>query len=197
MDFTHYSDQCMQAAADLVNTRGHPSGNEYMATPEEAERFLRDHHFSGVGTVTEEDLAELHRARARLEEVFYAPDEATAARLVNDLLREYEVQPHLTDHDGRWHFHYTPDDTPVGRRVATDVTMGLAALIAEFGFERLGICAAHDCGDVFVDMSRNKSRRYCNDVCSSRTNVAAYRARVRGKTGSPVVSVGGVSQVRR
>jgi hypothetical protein len=182
VDFTHYSDECIQAAADLVNTRGHPSGNEYMGTAEQAERFLRDHKFSEVGRVGEEDLAELHWARDRLEEVFYAPDEDTAARLINDLLRDYEVKPHLTDHDGRWHFHYAPSDAPLGRRVATDVTMGLAALIAEFGFERLGICGADNCGDVFVDMSRNKSRRYCNDVCSSRTNVAAYRARIKSKT---------------
>lgn len=182
MDFTHYSDQCMQAAADLVNTRGHPSGNEYMGTPELAKEFLRAHDFSGITRVGDEDLAELHAVRDRLEEVFYAPNEQTATGLVNDLLEEYEVRPYLTDHDGRWHFHYAPEDTAVGRRVATDVVMGVAALIADFGFDRFGVCAADDCADVFVDMSRNKSRRYCNDVCSSRTNVAAYRARAKAQT---------------
>lgn len=172
----------MQAAADLVNTRGHPSGNEYMGTPELAEQFLLAHDFSGITNVTNEDLAELHSVRERLEEVFYAPDEATATRLINDLLEEYEVKPYLTDHDGRLHLHYAPKDSPVGRRVASDVVMGLAALIADFGFERFGICAAADCGDVFVDVSRNKSRRFCNDACSSRTNVAAYRARAKAQT---------------
>lgn len=179
MDFTHYSDECVQAGADLVNTKGHPSGNEYMGTPEEAARFLREHDFSGVGEITEADLSELHAVRQRLEEVFYADDERAAVALVNELLRDYEVKPYLTDHDGRWHFHYADEGTPLGRRVASDLVMGLAALIADYGFERFGICAANDCGDVFVDMSRNKSRRYCNDVCSSRTNVAAYRARAR------------------
>ena len=182
MDFTHYSDQCMQAAADLVNTRGHPSGNEHMGTPELAEKFLLEHDFSAVAKVMEGDLAELHEVRDRLEDVFYAPDERTATALINELLERYEVKPYLTDHDGRWHFHYAPEDAPLGRRVATDVVVGLAALIAEYGFERFGICAADNCGDVYVDMSRNKSRRYCNDVCSSRTNVAAYRARARART---------------
>ena len=78
MDFTHYSDQCMQSAADLVNTRGHPSGNEYMGTPELAKEFLLAHDFSGIAKVTAEDLAELHSVRGRLEEVFYAPDDTTA-----------------------------------------------------------------------------------------------------------------------
>ena len=182
MDFTHYSDRCMQAAADLVNTKGHPSGTEYMPTPETAREFLAAHDFSGVDVVTKEDLVELYRVRARLEKVFYAPDEGAAARLLNDLIAEHDVRPFLTDHDGRWHLHYAPEGTPPGRRVASDVVMGLAALIAEYGFERLGICAADNCGDVFVDTSRNKSRRYCNDLCSSRMNVAAHRARVRAKT---------------
>jgi predicted RNA-binding Zn ribbon-like protein len=172
----------MQAAADLVNTIGHPSGTEYMGTPEQAKRFLEDHDFSGVGAVGEQDLAELHGVRGRLEEVFYAPDERSATRLINDLLGEYEVRPYLTDHDGHWHFHYSPVDTPIGRRVAADVVVGVAALIAEYGFERFGICAADDCGDVFVDMSRNRSRRYCNDLCSSRINVAAHRARAKAST---------------
>ena len=182
MDFTHYSDQCMQSAADLVNTRGHPSGNEYMGTPELAKEFLLGHDFSGITRVTADDLAELHSVRGRLEEIFYAPDDATATGLINDLLEEYEVKPYLTDHDGRWHFHYAPEDAPLGRRVATDVVVGVASLIAEFGFDRFGICSADDCGDVFVDMSRNKSRRYCNELCSSRTNVAAFRARARART---------------
>ncbi|HEY7875329.1 MAG TPA: CGNR zinc finger domain-containing protein [Actinomycetota bacterium] len=174
----------MQSAADLVNTFGHPSGTEYMGTAELAKDFLVDHGFSEVDEVRESDLAELHRVRGRLEAVFYAPDEAEAARLLNDLLREYDVRPHLTAHDGHWHFHYASEDATLGRRVATDVVMGLAALIADYGFDRFGICAADNCGDVFVDMSRNKSRRYCNDVCSSRTNVAAHRRRTRAGTGS-------------
>ena len=179
MNFTHYSDDCMQAAADLVNTIGHPSGNDYMATTELAEEFLVGHGFSGVSEVGDDDLAELHAVRTRLESVFYAADEAAATSLLNDVLREYDVRPHLTNHDGRWHFHYAAEDATLGRRIATDVAMGLAALIAEYGFDRFGICAADDCGDVFVDMSRNKSRRYCNEVCSSRTNVAAHRRRTR------------------
>jgi predicted RNA-binding Zn ribbon-like protein len=169
----------MQAAADLVNTIGHPSGNEYMGTTELARDFLTSHGFSDVDGLDEADLADMHAVRQRLEKVFFAPDERAATGLLNELLREYDVAPYLTDHDGRWHFHYAPEGASVGRRVATDVTMGLAALIAEYGFDRFGICAADDCGDVFVDMSRNKSRRYCNEVCSSRTNVAAHRRRAR------------------
>jgi predicted RNA-binding Zn ribbon-like protein len=181
VDFTHYSDICMQSAADLVNTKGHPSGNEHMGTTELAREFLDDHDFSAIDDVSEADLADLHAVRDGLEQVFYAPDEAAAAERLNYLLERYEVRPFLTDHDGRWHLHYAPEDSSVGRRVSAAVVMGLAALVADYGFKRLGICAADGCTDVFVDTSRNKSRRYCNDVCSTRTNVAAHRARAKAR----------------
>jgi predicted RNA-binding Zn ribbon-like protein len=184
VNFTHYSDQCVQSAADLVNTKGYHSGNEHMGTPEAAREFLLECDFWAVGEVTETDLADLHAVRERLEEVFYTPDERVATAVLNELIDDYEVKPYLTDHDGRWHLHYSPEGTAVGRRVAADVVMGLAALIAEHGFERLGVCAADNCANVFVDTSRNKSRRYCNDVCSSRVNVAAHRARARSQTAS-------------
>ncbi len=182
MDFSHYTDDSVRTAADLVNTRGHPSGRELMGTPELVEQFLEKHGFSGPLGVSEEDVRELHAVRDRLEQVFYAPDEAAAARLINELLEELDVKPYLTDHDGKWHFHYVPEGAPLGRRLASATVMGLATVIAEFGFDRLGICSADDCGDVFVDMSRNRSRRYCNDICSTRMNVAAYRARAKAKT---------------
>lgn len=169
----------MQSAADLVNTYGHPSGNEYLPSVEDARRFLAEHDFSDADAVTESDLAELRSVRGRLERVFYAPDEGAATRLLNELLVDYDVKPYLTNHDGRWHFHYAPEDATLGRRVACDLVMGLAALIAEYGFDRFGICAADNCGDVFVDTSRNKSRRYCNELCSSRMNVAAHRRRAK------------------
>ncbi len=182
MDFTHYTDVCVQAAADLVNTKGSNSGTEYMGTPELVREFLEQHEISGPYDVSEADVADLHRVRDQLREVFFAPDEAAAAELLNRLLLEYEVKPYLTDHDGHWHFHYAPDGASVGRRVASSSVMGLSTVLAEFGFSRFGICHADECADVFVDMSRNRSRRYCNDNCSTRTNVAAYRARAKAKT---------------
>jgi predicted RNA-binding Zn ribbon-like protein len=55
--------------------------------------------------------------------------------------------------------------------------MALAVVVAEYGNDRLGICQADRCEDVYVDTSRNRSRRYCDDACASRMNVAAYRTR--------------------
>ncbi|HEX2240591.1 MAG TPA: CGNR zinc finger domain-containing protein [Actinomycetota bacterium] len=181
MDFTHYTDHSVQAAADLVNTRGSTTGNEYMGTPEQVAKFLAEHDFRAPHRVTKADIAQLHDLRDRLRDVFLSEDEKKAARILNQLLEELDVMPYLTDHDGDWHIHYAPEDASLGRRVAAATAMGLATVISTYGFDRLGVCAADNCKDVFVDMSRNKSRRFCNDICCTRMNVAAYRARAKQK----------------
>lgn len=56
--------------------------------------------------------------------------------------------------------------------------MGLLLVIRDLGYERLGICASDSCDDVFVDLSRNASKRYCDPrSCGNRAAVRAYRAR--------------------
>ncbi|MDT4918514.1 MAG: hypothetical protein QOH89_3214, partial [Pseudonocardiales bacterium] len=44
--------------------------------------------------------------------------------------------------------------------------------------DRLRVCAASDCEDVLIDLSKNRSRRFCDSGCGNRANVAAYRARL-------------------
>ena len=36
-----------------------------------------------------------------------------------------------------------------------------------------------DCDNVVVDLSRNRSKRFCEDGCGNRENVRAYRDRQR------------------
>jgi predicted RNA-binding Zn ribbon-like protein len=58
--------------------------------------------------------------------------------------------------------------------------MGLAMAFLDLGADRFGTCADPRCGGgVFIDTSRNRSRRYCSDRCASRANVAAHRERHR------------------
>ncbi len=45
--------------------------------------------------------------------------------------------------------------------------------------DRLKTCAADDCDDVVVDLSRNRSKRFCEGGCGNRENVRAYRDRRR------------------
>ncbi len=184
MDFTHYSDEAVKIAVDLVNSRGSCSGFEYLPDSPAVVRFLDDHDLSAPRAITKQEIEKIHGLRARLAAAFRAPDETTSVTILNELLDEVGTHPRLTNHDGgSWHLHYVPAGKGVSQQLTTVAAMGLATVIAEHGFERIGICSAAECRDVYVDTSRNRSRRYCDDACSSRMNVAAYRARRKQETG--------------
>ncbi|MDQ3767159.1 MAG: CGNR zinc finger domain-containing protein [Actinomycetota bacterium] len=183
MDFTHYSDEAVAIAVDLVNSRGSWSGSEYLPDSEAVFGFLRDHGLSAPQSIGKQEITSIHALRSRLADAFMAPDETTSVTILNQLLDEVGTHPQLTDHDGGgWHLHYVPASKAVSQQLTTVAAMGLATVIAEHGFERIGVCSADECRDVYIDTSRNKSRRYCDDSCSSRMNVAAYRARRKQDT---------------
>lgn len=176
MEFESYTDLSVRTAADLVNTLGSVTETEYLETAEDLRRFLREHHMQAPRSISEKDLEEVRALRARLRAVFEAnPKER--ARLLNDLIEEAGTLPQISNHDGQWHFHYVPMDAPIATRIAAGAAMGIGVVVTEFGQDRLGICSADRCRDVFVDTSRNRSRRYCDDQCGTRMGVAAFRAR--------------------
>ena len=58
------------------------------------------------------------------------------------------------------------------------MAMALADLIRVGELRRLKACAAPDCEAVLVDLSRNRSRMFCDTGnCGNRQHVAAYRER--------------------
>lgn len=177
MDFDHYTDPGVGVAVNLVNSLGSFSGHENLRTADDVRELLDAQGLEGYGSVEESDLEPLRALRRELREVFESPDEGAAARRINALLARSGAAPQMTDHDGKWHLHYAADDAPLSDRVAAVAAMGLATVIVRWGWERLGVCRADDCADVYVDTSRNKSRRYCDPSCSTRMNVAAFRAR--------------------
>jgi predicted RNA-binding Zn ribbon-like protein len=104
--------------------------------------------------------------------------EDDAERLVNALLRDANALPQLVRHDGwEYHIHATSREAPLADRMAVDAAMAFADLIRFGELGRLRHCAAGDCDDVLVDLSKNRSRRFCSLTCANRVNVAAYRSR--------------------
>jgi predicted RNA-binding Zn ribbon-like protein len=59
--------------------------------------------------------------------------------------------------------------------LAAEALFGLAVLASQLSIDRLGRCVAPGCGQVFVDTSANRSRRYCSTRCATRVDVATHR----------------------
>jgi predicted RNA-binding Zn ribbon-like protein len=187
MDFARYLDRSIGLAEGLVNSHMPDGTHVTLDDPRALERLIRANGFSPDHTPTRRDLAEVERLRARLREAFEAPDEEGAARVLNAIVAETSARPELVDHDRRgWHLHYVPDSATVARRLAAETAVALATVVVEHGFARLRVCEWETCRDVFVDRSRNHSRRFCSpDVCGNRASVAAWRSRQRRRPGTP------------
>jgi len=139
-------------------------------------------------SVTKHDLTSLQAFQAQLRPVFEASDRGdvgTVVSTLNDLLIEHPVTPMISNHDpSDLHMHVANRAASVSDLLISESLMGLANLVCDLGATRLGLCQAVKCEHVFVDTSPNQSRRYCSERCSSRANVAAYRARQKAAAAS-------------
>ncbi len=164
----------LQAAVTLVNSDLEPVS---LTTPEEFDEFLSDFGYTGRH---DGDQAELNAVRSilpRLRELLTS-DRDHAAGLVNDMLCQAKALPQLARHDGYdWHLHAIANDQPLADRIAVETAMAMIDVIRADEFSRLGICADDDCEGLVLDLSRNRSRRFCSTACGNRNAVAAYRAR--------------------
>ncbi len=131
--------------------------------------------------VTDRDVTTLRRFQKELRPVFDAADAGDVRRTIdglNDAMVRHPITPRISDHDPEdLHLHVATKAASVAELLIGEALLGLATLVCDLGPTRLGVCQASPCTNVFVDTSPNRSRRYCSDRCSSRANVAAYRAR--------------------
>jgi predicted RNA-binding Zn ribbon-like protein len=176
MLFAHDTDLALVATAALINT-GRDS-SDTLTTTAELREFLDTHDYSGRRDGDEAELEAVRRLRGRLDVIWHL-DIDEAAHEVNTMLREADARPYLTRHDEwDWHIHVTDNNAPLVDRLAAENAMALIDLIRTDQLSRLKSCAGEGCHFVFVDLSRNRSRRFCSDGgCGNRAHVAAYRKR--------------------
>ena len=98
--------------------------------------------------------------------------------LVNGMLADAAALPQLVRHDvWDWHVHAVGQERDFPTRVLVETAMAMIDVIRSDEMSRLGVCADDTCRGVVLDLSRNRSRRFCSTTCGNRNAVAAYRAR--------------------
>lgn len=189
MDFSHYTDKTVRLATDLINTFESVAGVDRLQGPEDLVEFTNAHAdlLARCGPdwePSQADVVEVHALRARLREVFDAPDEDAAAALINDVLSHVGARPSVSVHGERGpHLHFEPAGDRVVDWMGAAAAMALATVLVEAGTKRFGICHSDTCEDAFVDTSKNRSKHYCSTTCTTRENVAAHRARAKRQSG--------------
>jgi predicted RNA-binding Zn ribbon-like protein len=175
MIFAHDTEMSLAATAALVNTAR--SGSEDLPDVAALDKFAAAWRWTGSRTRDQEELDRVRNLRPRLAQLWESPEDE-AADLVNSLLRDANALPQLVKHDGwDYHVHAASPRAPLADRMAVDAAMAFADVIRSGELARLRVCAAADCDDVLVDLSKNRSRRFCGLTCANRVNVAAYRSR--------------------
>lgn len=180
MLFTPDTIEALVFAAELVNT--HPgasrSGTDELATPAQLTAFMTDAGYSGRFDRDEAELANVLEARAEIHGLWELSRDDAVPR-VNTLLRDASALPFLVRHDDHdWHVHAVEFTAPLAERIRVEVAMGLVDVIRSNEWGRLRSCEAVDCTGIFVDLSRNGSKRFCSVRCSNRVNMVEHRARV-------------------
>lgn len=180
MIFAYDTELGLTSAAAVVNTNSR--GAELLPDLAALDHFVLTEQWSGDRTREEAELAQIKQLRPVLRE-FWELDEAGAVDLVNQLLRDADALPQLVRHDHwDWHLHATGPDAPLATRMSVEAAMAMIDVIRTKEMSRLRICAADDCDAVLVDLSKNRSKRYCDIAnCGNRANVAAYRERRRAR----------------
>lgn len=174
MPFTHDTEVSLQAAVALVNTAEPPDTLESVADLDE---FFATYEYTGRHERTRGELDAVRALRPALRELLVA-DRDNAVDLVNAMLAEAGALPQLVRHDHwDWHLHAVTPDAPLVTRISVETAMAMIDVIRADELSRLGVCADDGCEGLVLDLSRNRSRRFCSTACGNRNAVAAYRAR--------------------
>ena len=176
MVFAHDTETALQAAAWLANSDDDP---DVLTTLSELRSHLVEFDYTVPHPPNRADLEQIRALRPHLRALLTA-ERDEAARLVNETLRQAHAVPRLVRHDPvDWHLHAVSDDEPLATRIAVDTAMALVDVIRADEMSRLSVCDLDDCVGVVVDLTRNRSRRFCSAGCGNRAAVAAYRERQR------------------
>jgi CGNR zinc finger/Putative stress-induced transcription regulator len=187
VNFTSHIDVIVAAAVNLVNAvtpgeaRGRtfeqPTGTELQEAVREALRGRRP----VAPAISAADAARLAQLAGWLRSAFDSierGDVDAAAITLNALLAETGARPQLDRHDGEpWHLHFHGRTETVAQGWGAGCATGLAVVLGTDMYDRLGVCTAPRCDRVYVDNSRNGTRRFCSTSCQNRVKAAAFRAR--------------------
>ncbi|MCI2958957.1 CGNR zinc finger domain-containing protein [Agromyces atrinae] len=179
MLFTHDTQSALSFAAALVDTEpaASESGADELAEPSDLAELLDTWEYSGRRDGDAAELDEVRTARGRLRAI-WTLERDDAVEPVNAILAEAAALPRLVRHDTLdWHVHATSLDAPLAERILVEAAMAFVDVIRSDQMDRLRDCEADDCSGLFVDLSKNASKRYCSVRCGNRMAVRAYRSR--------------------
>jgi hypothetical protein len=181
-----HRDHVVEASIDLANLLGpgFSGGYPYAPPADLAERAQRGNEifsrFEGRWAPFEaaESIA-LTTLATSLHDIFLLlakQDVGAAVPLINELLREFPASPHIST-SPPWSLHYHDHSLPAVPAWQIGCAAALGSFISSGAWQYIGRCDAERCDRVFMDDTKNRSRRFCTKRCQNRDKVRAFRLR--------------------
>jgi predicted RNA-binding Zn ribbon-like protein len=170
-----------EMAVTLINSWDeYDSEHEYLRDADVLRRWLRGNGFPrAADAVSDEDVQRARELRSRLTAAFDAATQTEAVEALNALVAESGTPPQLELAARSWGFRSWRDEGEGLGFLASYAALGLLEVIRDGGWERFGRCVGSPCRCVYIDRSRNRSRRFCSQLCADRVAQADYRRRRR------------------
>ena len=181
--FGSYEDSGMAIAVGLVNglTLEHAFGRPVPAAdPFAAIKRVLEIDPASANDLRQRDVPGFIALASQLRQVFadlHDGNNDAAANRLNQLLAAHPAHPHLAKDDGCWRVHHHPVDAGLVPMATAVSAEAMARMIGGGDGTRLGTCDSDDCDRVFLDESKNGSRRFCSTTCQNRVKAAAFRRR--------------------
>jgi predicted RNA-binding Zn ribbon-like protein len=170
-----------ELAVDLINSWDeYDADHEHLRDADVLRRWLRGSGFPrAAAAISDADVDRARLLRSRLTAAFDARTQAEAVDALNAVVEEAGTPPRLEQTGPSWSFRSWPDEGEGLAFLAPYAALGLLEAIREGAWERFGRCAGTPCRCVYIDRSRNRSRRFCSELCADRVAQADYRRRRR------------------
>lgn len=173
---------------DLCNSisgRFEPEPRDKLTTPEAFRAWAAGRDLPAGDQPDEAGLARIRALRDALHALGDAralerPLPAEAVAVLNAAWTEAQGAKRVVLEDGRI---VITDETPEDwRRLYHRIVEEGVRLFGGEGLDRLKLCAGENCGWLFLDHSKNRSRRWCTMAdCGTLTKVRRFRARQAGR----------------
>ncbi|UCG32619.1 MAG: CGNR zinc finger domain-containing protein [Phycisphaerales bacterium] len=178
---------------DFVNSdwrdyRGSGRRQDRLEDPQWLRKFRREWGLDGIDPRRPEHHLSLSRLRSLLQGIVGsivagAPPRQRDLAALNRWLSARPVRSRLSSERGQFRLQLVPT-----ARGLDAVCFAIAASFAEFLVEgdlsRLRTCDNADCGWVFYDRTKSRTRRWCGDACGNLIKVREFRERRKRKSKS-------------
>ena len=183
--------------ANTVSWRGKPEPTEYLTEPASWLKWVADNKLVSDAALSElqrrstmwpSELEGAHRRAVEFREALYnllvrfsqggqpdRQDEAAVQEVLDDALEELKLQP--GGKPWRWRLETTGVDW---NAALYPIALSAAQLLTSGWSERLSVCEREECRWLFLDLTKNHSRKWCSmDTCGNVIKARRHYARVK------------------